>query len=373
MKTRTIAALAAVSLFPALGFAQSTPAVPRVPPVPPVPAIAPVPPPGDDDGDRAPKVPVTFLGVETSDVPSVVAEQLGLAKGFGLVDDYVVPNSPAAAAGVQANDILKMLNDQILTEPNQLAKLIRSFNEGTSVTLTVLRKGTETKLTAKLAKKEVPQRRGMRHWHDGRGFGGLGPEFNESMKQLGEELGNMDFSMFDPSAMNEVREQARDAQRGVREATREAARAARDAAREFRVSRQDNGALKTTHIDMNRAQIVYHDTQGELKLENVSGKKVLTAKDPEGRLVFSGPVDTKEEMDKLPPDVRQRYDKLEQKDLPAIAPSVKSDGRESEANEDDNDNDGDDNDGDGASVLQVSCPAAAPVNATAFDLNIVLI
>ena len=124
---------------------------------------------------------------------------------------------------------------------------------------------------------------------------------------------------------------------------------------------------------MNRAQIVYHDTQGELKLENVSGKKVLTAKDPEGRLVFSGPVDTKEEMDKLPPDVRQRYDKLEQKDLPAIAPSVKSDGRESEANEDDNDNDGDDNDGDGASVLQVSCPAAAPVNATAFDLNIVLI
>ena len=388
MKTKTIAALAAACLFPALGFAQTTPAVPRVPPVPPVPAIAPVAPPGDDDDDRAPKVPVTFLGVETSDVPSVVAEQLGLAKGFGLVVDYVVPNSPAAAAGVQANDILKMLNDQILTEPNQLAKLIRSFNEGTSVTLTVLRKGTETKLSAKLAKKEVPQRRGMRHWRDGKGFGDLGPEFNESMKQLGEELGNMDFSMLDPSAVNEVREQARDAQRaaregireaqrGAREAAREAERAARDAAREFRVSRQDNGALKTTHIDMNRAQIVYHDTQGELKLENVSGKKVLTAKDPEGRLVFSGPVESKEELDKLPPEVRQRYDNLEQKDLPAIAPSVTSDERESEANEDDNDNDGDDNDsdndGDGASVLQVSCPAAAPVSATAFDLNIVLI
>ena len=64
-----------------------------------------------DRRDKAPKVPVIFLGVETSTVPSVVADQLGLAKGFGLVVDYIVPDGPAAAAGVQQNDILKMLND----------------------------------------------------------------------------------------------------------------------------------------------------------------------------------------------------------------------------------------------------------------------
>src|SRR3977135_2611380 len=103
------------------------------------------------------KVPVTYLGVETSDVPRVVSEQLGLPKGFGLVVDYVVPDGPAAAAGVQQNDILKMLNDQILTEPDQLSKLIRSNAEGASVTLTVLRKGQEQKITVKLGKKEVPQ------------------------------------------------------------------------------------------------------------------------------------------------------------------------------------------------------------------------
>jgi S1-C subfamily serine protease len=69
-----------------------------------------------------PKVPVTYLGVETSEVPRVLSEQLGLAKGFGLVVDYVVPDSPAAAAGVQQNDIIKMLNDQILTDPEQYAQ-----------------------------------------------------------------------------------------------------------------------------------------------------------------------------------------------------------------------------------------------------------
>ena len=127
---------------------------------------------------------------------------------------------------------------------------------------------------------------------------------------------------------------------------------------------------------MNKAQIVYHDAEGELKLENVAGKKVLTAKDAEGRLVFSGPVETKEELDKLPPEVRQRYDKLEQKDLPAIAPNVTRDEQENDAemnmDADDNDNDADD-DSDGDAVLQVINAKAGVSCENTFDLNIVLI
>src|SRR5947199_10103377 len=134
MKIKSIATIAAIVL-PIAGFAQTPPALPPQPP-------GPHGPPGIAGGhDEAPKVPMTFLGVETSEVPNVVSEQLGLTKGFGLVVDYVVPDSPAAAAGVRQNDIIKMLNDQILTEPDQLAKLIRSYSEGTTLTLTLLRKG----------------------------------------------------------------------------------------------------------------------------------------------------------------------------------------------------------------------------------------
>src|ERR1700726_5117305 len=155
MKTKTISVIAALSLLPGVGLAQPPPAPPN-PPSAPLPPLPPNPP-KDRDHEKMPKIPVTFLGVETSEVPRVVSEQLGLAKGFGLVVDYVVPDGPAAAAGVQQNDILKMLNDQILTEPDQLAKLVRSYSEGTNVTLTVLRKGQEQKITVKLTKKEVPQ------------------------------------------------------------------------------------------------------------------------------------------------------------------------------------------------------------------------
>ena len=304
---------------------------------------------------KVPKVPVTYLGVETSEVPTVVAEQLGLAKGFGLVVDYVVPDGPAAAAGVQQNDILKMLNDQILVEPDQLSKLIRSYNEGTSVTLTVLRKGAETKLTAKLAKREVPQRadRWMRHMR-GENLG-MGPEFQEEMKRMGEEMKNMQFKQVD-EAVRAAREQARAAREQARRARDEARRQARGVRV---ITTNDNGTVRTTRIDLGKAEIVYSDDKGEMRLQNVDGKKTLIAKDPSGRLQYSGPVTTKEEVDKLPPEVKQRYEKLEQKDLPQVAPPTVAkddeDGNDVDMdNDDDNDNDADED------VVHISTPSPAP-------------
>ena len=53
-----------------------------------------------------------------------------------------------------------MLNDQIILEPGQLGKLVRSFADGTTVNLTLLRKGKEVKATVKLKKHDAPMHRG---------------------------------------------------------------------------------------------------------------------------------------------------------------------------------------------------------------------
>src|SRR6266513_1865692 len=309
MKTKSITTIAAI-ILPMVGFAQTPPA----PPPPPGP-LGPHGPPGvPGHHEKAPKVPMTFLGVETSQVPDVVSEQLELAKGLGLVVEYVVPNSPAASAGIQQNDILKMLNDQILIEPSQLRKLLQTFSDGTDVTLTILRKGQEQKITVKLAKKEMPQRHSMmpgenHDWHwDFDETGDLGEQMQELKEQLQEQFG--------------------DAQRGIirgavmeaHEAARRAREDARRAAREIRILSSDNGALKATRIDLGKAQIVFCDGKGEMKLENVNGKKLLTARDPQGKLFFSGLVETREDLDKVPADVRDRYERLKQNNLPAVAP-----------------------------------------------------
>ena len=358
MKTKSIATIATLVLLTTAAFAQPNPPVP--PPPPGTPPNGPVGPGGDRDRHEK-KVPVTYLGVETSDVPSVVSEQLGLAKGFGLVVDYVVPDGPAAAAGVQQNDILKMLNDQILTEPDQLSKLVRSYSEGTTVTLTVLRKGKEEKIGVKLSKKEVPERQEFGPGRHGRGnynfnfngmdFGDFGMnDLKEQMDHLKEQLGNEKRGMIHDAVMTaqaeaqRVREEAqrrreeaqrvRDQAQRIRDQAQRARDEALRAAGNINVTRSIDGGLSTTKIDIGKAQIVYSDEKGELRIEKVDGKKVLTAKDPQGLLLFSGPVETKEDLDKVPAEVRQRYEKLQQNDLPAV---ISQHQREM-----DNDNDADD-------------------------------
>src|ERR1041385_5763304 len=222
MKIKSIFTATLIALLPIAAFAQPSPALPQ-PPQPPRP---PHPPGMPDHHEKRPKVPVTYLGVDTSQVPTVVSDQLGLAKGFGLVVDYVEPNSPAATAGVQQNDILKMLNDQILIEPSQLRKLLQTFPEGTKVTLTVLRKGQEQKLTVKLAKKEVQQRHnlfpgGNHDWHwDFDETGDLGDQMQDLKQQLKEQLGDAQRGII-RGAVTQAHEAARRAKDDARRAADE--------------------------------------------------------------------------------------------------------------------------------------------------------
>jgi hypothetical protein len=131
--------------------------------------------------------------------------------------------------------------------------------------------------------------------------------------------------------------------------------------------------MKSTTIDLGKATIVFTDDKGEMKLETVDGKKILTAKDPQGKLLFSGPVDNKEDLDKVPANVRERYDQLEHKDLPKVVPNsiVENEDMDGDndkdndnmtVNPDDNDNDSDE-DSDSANVAPtvmqmqpISCP-----------------
>lgn len=301
---------------PAIAPAPATPATPATLPIPAVPPVPPAPPSHRMRGDDRARGPYTFLGVETSRVSRVVSEQLGLPRGFGVVVDYVVPESAAAKAGLEQNDIIRMLNDQILVDSDQLGTLVRSYPDGTNVELTVLRKGKEMKLPVRLQQKQDKSDKNE-----------FGYEWNfDGMEDRMAALKNMHIP--DMSAVREVVKRAReDAARGRDDAARgreDAARAreqAREAARNLRVITTDDGTVKATHVDIGKAQIVYSDDKGELRLETVAGKRVLTAKDAAGKQIFQGPIDTDAERAAVPEEVRKRYENLEHQDLPAIPPN----------------------------------------------------
>jgi hypothetical protein len=119
---------------------------------------APPPKPGEPNPFEPPRSleKVTWLGLTSREAPPVVAEQLDLPKGTGLAVEMVLPDSPAAAAGVQPNDVLTKLDDQLLVNAPQLMVLVRLKKPGDKVQLTLLRKGKSQTVTATLAEHEAP-------------------------------------------------------------------------------------------------------------------------------------------------------------------------------------------------------------------------
>ena len=92
-----------------------------------------------------------WLGVAVQPVPEAAATQVPALKGAGLVVRDVAPGSPAATAGLVANDILWKLNEQTLFNPEQFQKLVTSLGIGTSVNVVFFRAGVEQKATCTLS------------------------------------------------------------------------------------------------------------------------------------------------------------------------------------------------------------------------------
>jgi hypothetical protein len=264
--TIRIVSCLALGAIASSALAQPNPPTPRA--APPAPPIAP----GQIAPPAPPKrEPVMFLGVVAVPPSAALIDQLGLQPGFGLVVESVTPNSPADQAGIKKYDLLMAFGDQKLASPSQLSALVRSTNEGSDVVLTVMRKGQQSKVTAKITKR-VPE--GGRNW---------GGYIREMMKQSGLPQG-WSFNMNG------------DDENGKHITIRRPG---------------DGGNARTTTVDMNRARIIIRDDMGEIEVGGEPGKRTLTARKPDGTVIFSGPINTDEERKSVPPELMDKLKKLE--------------------------------------------------------------
>jgi S1-C subfamily serine protease len=94
--------------------------------------------------------PTTYLGVAIAEVPPAIGGVLPIEPGTGLLVNSVLEDSPAAAAGIQRNDVLARINDQVLVTPKQLQILIARRKPGDQVEVTLYRKGEKRKVLVTL-------------------------------------------------------------------------------------------------------------------------------------------------------------------------------------------------------------------------------
>jgi hypothetical protein len=271
----------------------------------------------------------TFLGVGVGPVPPPVADQLNLPEGFGLLVEFVMPGSAADAAGIKQYDVLKTLDDQKLVNPEQLSALVRADGDGKEVSFDLVHKGQESKISLKLKKQDLPAHGPWMHGPGGEDADENGPRPEHPDRHLydfhhpdGDEHGGpqADNNLGDnpPAPPGAPLPPVRDIIRALRPQIQQADKALEDARREITILREGDGSARQTRLDLEHARIVLHDDKGDLELKSDDGKRFLTAKDAQGKQVFSGPVNTPEDLKKVPADVLPRLEKLEHDELPAF-------------------------------------------------------
>ena len=96
----------------------------------------------------------SWLGVETHEVTADKAKELKLSAERGVVLGKIVPDSPAAKAGLKENDVVTEINGQRVEGAAQFRRMIHEIPAGRSIQLIVWRDGRTQTISATLGKSE---------------------------------------------------------------------------------------------------------------------------------------------------------------------------------------------------------------------------
>ncbi len=104
--------------------------------------------------DGKPQAPVAYMGVGVDPPDDVLRSQLTLPAGTGLVVNYVDPDGPSKDI-IHLHDVLQKLNDQILINGEQFSTLVKMRKQGDEVSLIIIRQAQATRITVKLGEREI--------------------------------------------------------------------------------------------------------------------------------------------------------------------------------------------------------------------------
>ncbi|MEZ5275679.1 MAG: PDZ domain-containing protein [Opitutaceae bacterium] len=217
--------------------------------------------------DPVPTEPVTFLGVEVREVDPVLVDHLDLDEGVGLVVERVTDDSPASRAGLQENDILVKMGDQLLITPRQFTVLVRRERPDAEVAFEILRKGKRSTIRAALETREVPIRRAF-DWIQGTRL----PVFDLPLPPVPPEAGHFE-----------------------------------DIINDELVPFESGAGRRIVAIDPRR-KMVFRDRAGTVEVEIDGPERVVVIKDDQGNVVYQGDGSPDHH---LPPEVKARMEKLD--------------------------------------------------------------
>ncbi|MFO1512028.1 MAG: PDZ domain-containing protein [Verrucomicrobiota bacterium] len=275
-----------------------------------------------------PEADVTWLGVYAEEISEALSSQLGLNSGEGLLITYVAADSPAAKAGLQKNDVLVELRDQLLVHPAQLVKLIRSQKGGDTIKLTLYRQGKKQTAAATLAKKPdasamwPPAAPPATEWKSAEastikdGIHGQMQSLHEDLMRMGADKQKVKLEV--ERSMEEARKALQDALRHGNQTGAVIGLDAKDleALANGGVNIGENATIIVKKNGRLIRTIVQTDDTGSYVIVAIP-KKRLTAHDKDGKLIFDGEIEAPEQQAKVPAELWEKVKPMLQQLKPA--------------------------------------------------------
>lgn len=291
----------------------------------------------DAPGADAKQVP--FIGVVTSPLGEAVRAQTTLPEDVGLSVDIVSPDSPAAKAGLKAHDILAKYDDQILCAAVQLSALVKRTGTGNKAMLTVLRAGKELPIEVTVgehAAQATFKVEGVNMNFTPLGGQGaivagqpLAPEVIKLLEELELKGGSINVPVYgfvprapgsDASILlpqspapnaSPLQPQADQFQRDQNQLQRN-------------IQRNQRIVLVNPNVQSQSQSVsIVANDDGRVELRETNGKRTVTILDKAGAQQYTGPLDTQEDREKIPAELRSRVEQAEAPDGPkAVVPPL---------------------------------------------------
>ena len=291
------AGLAALLVAPASGIEAP---VDDAPPPPAAPAPADAQPPAATAAKPAALAQAAFLGVVSAEVPEMLAAHLGLKAGEGIVVQGLMPDGPAAKAGVAVHDVITRVADQPVASSADLTQQVAARKSGEKIHLNLIHQGKPAGIDVTLGtrpdKIAAMPPRPLDQLH----LEGIPKNLADRIRGMIEgNLGGLEMKPGEDDVEIAPQPQLKDAMRDLKMRMEKAMEG---------MKAPGNPGLG---IDVHQgATIRLMDEQGSIELKSNDGGKEVTIRDKDNKITWNGPWDTEQDKAAAPQDIRQRVERL---------------------------------------------------------------
>lgn len=271
---------------------------------------------GKNEPEAIPQVdqpPGAWLGVLSEPIDKTLSVHLGVKSGVVL--SYVAPDSPAAKAGLQQHDIVIEVDGAAVGNQDELRDAIQGHDPGDEVSLAVVSKGEEGKRNVKLGERPVAVPQLPRGGADGGLLeGGVdrpdGLQF-ENLDDLPGLRGLKDFEGLLPGGeelQKKLEGHMKRLQNQLREMERDGAGGKLPDFELFKDLQKPHKGRAFNFNFKSSSSFKFVDDEGSVEMKTTDGGKEVVVRDPEGKILFDGPWDNKQDKAAAPENIRERVE-----------------------------------------------------------------